>query len=486
MGSGLKPVNRRLRRPRQARGLRNPRLVLALSAVVLAIAVIVAQSQGGGGVRVPLPGIGKPARAGDPFGYIASRESAFVERASSGSAQVLFTKSPGGVIATAARVAGYRPLIDAATRGSGIDPNLLEGIVFVESAGRPYVVAGSDAADAAGLTQILAETGQSLLAMHIDLAQSRKLLRAIGNAGSPSEVSRLLRRLARADDRFDPRKALAATVRYLQTAQRHFGRADLAIVSYHMGIGNLSNVLSAYDGGHAVPYGQLYFDTAPDHNSRAFHLLAGFGDQSSLYYWRVLGAVQVMKLYRSDRSALARLAGLQTSRASTAAVLHPPDRTPSFSDPAAISSAYARRELVRLPVNGAKLGLAYGASIGASARRLGVPPALYRGLRPAALDLLVELAARVKALSGSSAPLTVASAVTDARYQHLAGTSDPQSDSGYSFQIERTYASHAQAAAFQAMLDRLQALNLIAWERSPSTITVTVATDASRVIVDGP
>ena len=202
MGSGLQPVNRRLRRPRQARGLRNPRLVLALSAVVLAIAVIVAQSQGGGGVRVPLPGIGKPARAGDPFGYIASRESAFVGRATSGSAQVLFTKSPGGVMATAARVAGYRPLIDAATRGSGIDPNLLEGIVFVESAGRPDVVAGSDAADAAGLTQILAETGQSLLAMHIDLAQSRKLPagnrqrrlaeRGLAPAASPGEGRRPL------------------------------------------------------------------------------------------------------------------------------------------------------------------------------------------------------------------------------------------------------------------------------------------------------
>ena len=56
---------------------------------------------------------------------------------------MLFTKSPGGVIATAARVAVFRPLIDAAARGSGVDPNLLEGIVFVESAGRPYVVAGT-------------------------------------------------------------------------------------------------------------------------------------------------------------------------------------------------------------------------------------------------------------------------------------------------------------------------------------------------------
>jgi hypothetical protein len=35
------------------------------------------------------------------------------------------------------------------------------------------------------------------------------------------------------------------------------------------------------------------------------------------------------------------------------------------------------------------------------------------------------------------------------------------------------------------MLDRLQSLNLIAWERTPTTIEITAASDASRVIVDG-
>ena len=57
------------------------------------------------------------------------------------------------------------------------------------------------------------------------------------------------------------------------------------------------------------------------------------------------------------------------------------------------------------------------------------------------------------------------STVTDARYQRAIGIGDPASVTGYSFQIARTYASRAQAAAFQSMLDRLQALNLIAWVR---------------------
>jgi hypothetical protein len=36
------------------------------------------------------------------------------------------------------------------------------------------------------------------------------------------------------------------------------------------------------------------------------------------------------------------------------------------------------------------------------------------------------------------------------------------------------------------MLDRLQALDLIAWERFPSEIEVTVASDASQALVHGP
>jgi hypothetical protein len=476
------------RRISTGRGIRSPRGALAVSAAVLVVAVIVAVANGGGSgaPRVPLPGIGRPARAGDPFAYVPARQSRFVGRATAGSAHVLFTKSPGGVIATAARVSAFRPLINAAAAGSGVDPNVLEGIVFVESAGRPDVVAGADPSAAAGLTQILADTGQSLLGMHIDLPRSRRLLRRVGNASSPAQVARLLHALARADDRFSPRKALAATVRYLQLARRRFGRGDLAVVSYHMGIGNLQHVLDEYDSGHPVPYAQLYFDTAPDRHGAAFRLLAGFGDQSSLYYWRVLGAVQVMRLFRSDRAALRRLDSLQTAEDSTAQVLHPPDRTRAFADPPALAAAYARRQIVPLPANGGQLGLAYDPGMGSGSRSVGATHALYRGLRPAALDLLVELGARVRSLGGVRAPLIVASTVMDRRYQHRIGIDDPAAAAGYAFQIERRYASRRQAAAFQAMLDRLQSLNVIAWTRSPGTIRVVVAADASRVIVDGP
>jgi hypothetical protein len=361
--------------------------------------------------------------------------------------------------------------------------------VFLESAGDPNAIAGSDPANAAGLTQIVAQTGQSLLGMHIDLARSRQLTAAIDRAsalGEQTTVVRLERRRAQIDDRFNPVRALAATVRYLQLARRDLGRPDLAVVSYHIGIGNLQDVLSAYDGGRPVPYAQLFFDTAPTHHSAAYQLLSGFGDDSWTYYWRVLAAEQITHLYRTDPAALQTQAGLQTATDSAAYVLHPPDAAKTFANPTQLDFAYGSRLILPLPTNARALGLAYDPGMGALAQQLGVPSALYRGLRAPALDLLIELAARVRTLGGGAAPLIVTSTVVDRRYQQALGIDDPVAAEGWAFTIARRYVSEAQSLAFQAMLDRLQALNLIAWQRYPAEIEVTVASDAGHVIANGP
>lgn len=464
---------------------------------MLAAAALVAAllSSGGGrdsnGVRprLAVSEIPKLRPPGDPFAYVASPEADYVARATAGSAHAIFLRSPGGALATAARVAALRPLIDAATAGTGIDPNVLEGMVYLESAGRPDAIVGTDVSQAAGLTQILAATGTTLLGMHIDLERSQELTDEIAQAsarGKPALVARLERQRAKADDRFDPRKALAATVRYLQEAQRQFGRQDLDVVSYHMGIGNLQHVLAEYDGGRPVPYEQLFFNTAPDRHAAAYRLLAGFGDDSRLYYWRVLGAVAIMHLYRTDRRALSRLQALQSAAGSSAEVLHPPDLDRPFADPAALSEAYAQHVLLPLPSDAARLGLAYSRRMGSLAGSVGASPALYRGLRPAALDMLIELGARVRSMSGGAKPLMVTSTVTDERYQQQLGVTDLPAATGYTFSIARRYVNHAQALALQAMLDRLQVLNLIAWQAFPGVIEVTVASDAPRAVVNQP
>jgi hypothetical protein len=469
----------------RAAAIRRRRLVVAFIALAVVIAVVVAVTSGGDSPPLPPASSAQPARPGDPFAWVPAHASDFVARATAGEAHVLFEKSPSGAVATARRVAALRGAIDAAAAGSGVDPSTLEGIVYLESAGMPDAMAGDNPANAAGLTQIEPQTGTGLLGMNINLAKSEALTRAIDVAGGPRQVARLEAQRARVDPRFDPRQALAATVRYLKLAEARFGRLDLAIESYHMGIGNLASVLADYDGGTSVPYVQLYFDTSPSDHAVAYRLLSSFGDDSWTYYWRVLAAEQIMSLYRNAPAALNKVASLQGEAGSAELVLHPPSVTQSYGDPDALDAAYASRQLVRLPVDPANVWLSYDPGMGSDASKLGASPALYRGLRPAALELLIELAARVRTLSGSAAPLIVTSTVADQHYQQLIGANDPPVAAGWTFTIARRYASRTQADAFQAMLDRLQALNLNAWQRYPDEIEVTVAADAGRAIADG-
>ena len=78
------------------------------------------------------------------------------------------------------------------------------------------MIAGTSLESAVGLTQILAETGKNLLGMRVDLNESRRLTRRIAAAarrGDDRAVRRLEAARRRVDERFDPAKSLAATVR---------------------------------------------------------------------------------------------------------------------------------------------------------------------------------------------------------------------------------------------------------------------------------
>ena len=476
--------------------------VLLAGLIAGALAAVIAALGGGGKppLLVPRPDIGSR----DPLAFSAREEHALEHSASFGRAHVLYAKSPGGVLVAAERTAAYRPLVESATRGTGVDPDLLEAIVFLESGGRPEVIAGSDPANAAGLTQILAETGRNFLHMHVELAASRTLTRKIAAAlhrGDEATVTRLRARRRRVDARFDPARALAGTVHYLSTAQARFGRPDLAVVSYHMGIGNLESVLRDYAGAHDpepiadvvangdLSWARIYFDASPTHRAAAWRRLSRLGDDTETYYWRVLAAEEIMRLYRHDRGELERLRLLQTDKSSAEEVLHPPDTTQQFTDPGALEHAWRDRKLQPLPPHPARLYLRVDPHMGELAARLGRQPSLYRGLRPEALALLLYLAGRVHALSGGQAPLIVAGTVRDSTYERLLDAANGRSPAtsstnttGYSFDIRRRYRSPAQATAFQYELDHLETRGLIAWERTPTTIHVTVATAAKSLV----
>src|SRR5918995_1245619 len=209
-------------------------------AAVIAVGTTVAGllNDRGAGDRGPAPG--ETGETIDPLAYDPALNDDYTARATAGYSHVLYAKSLGGAMATARRVERWRPQIEAAAGDGGVvDADTLEAIVFLESGGRPEVIAGGrDPANASGLTQIVAETGQSLLGMRVDLQRSRALTRTARRAQArrrPAAARRALALRRRVDERFDPRRALEGTVRYLELAQERFGRDDLAGVSYHMG-----------------------------------------------------------------------------------------------------------------------------------------------------------------------------------------------------------------------------------------------------------
>jgi hypothetical protein len=472
--------------------------------LVAAVAIVAATRSLGGG---PLTGALVPRSDlvdGDALAYDDSQAHDLESRAAFALSHPLYAKSPGGVFATARRTDSFRALVEGAVDGSGFDADLVEAIVFLESGGRPEVIAGDDPVAAAGLTQILAETAQNFLGMPVHLEESRRLTVRIAGAerrGSMAVADHLRERRRRVDARFDPEQALAGTVRYLTIARQQLGRDDFAFVSYHMGIGNLTNVLRAYASADPdvdvsglvddenLSWVRVFFDTAPDRNGAAHNLLARLGDDSPTYYWRVLAAQEIMRIYRDDPEQLQELDLLHGAKSSAEEALHPPFETDRFADATDVQRAWDAHVLQELPNEPVRLGFAIDRTMGELAPQLGQQTDLYRGLRPEALAVLVYMAGRVKEIGGATQPLGVTSAVRDDAYQQLLRDDNPEAAHGYSlhttgyaFDIRRRYESGAQAQAFQFLLDDLTARGLIAWIREPAAIHVTVASEAETLV----
>jgi hypothetical protein len=417
------------------------RLRIALVVAVFAACVVAAlllRPGAGEDEKVPViptpPGATRGEAVSDPFAWTPKRSADLSKRAAAGTAHLLYTRSPDGAAETAKRVARFRARIEAAAKAARVNPDRLEALVFLESAGRPEARAPGPITGAAGLTQILAETATSLLGMQVDVDRSasytRRLDRALRDGNLPRAAA-LNRARRRVDDRFDPANALAGTARYLKLAQERFGREDLAFVSYHMGMGNLENVLKAFGGGRRS-YAELYFDSTPLRHKAAFDKLASFGDDSSNYFWKLGAAMEIMRLARGDKARLARIAALQTADKSARTLLL--DGAP-------------QGDLRTLTADAADTSLATTRDV---------------KLRPEALGAALYAAAKVRQIS-------------DAPALNVTGAAD----GGWTFRISRTYASDRQALAFQYVLDRLQVLNVIAWSRSARSINVTASRDAN-------
>ena len=320
------------------------------------------QPGGGEGGSLHSPGPAQRRSAGVRCRAGRPSSSALPGRAS---ARCLYVKSPGGVLAAAARTARFRPLVERATAGTGIDANLVEAIVLLESAGRADAIAGGDPTGASGLTQIVAETGLDFLGMRVDLGASRSLTRRIERARERGKFAKALQLEAARkaiDARFVPREALAGTVRYLSAARARFGRDDLAVVSYHMGIGNLESVLRDYApaarpesrSGRSLradrlSYARVFFGSSPVDHAAAWRRLLGWATTRRPITGACSPPVRSCASYRKDPVRLKALADLHERKASAEEVLHPLPLTERFLTPDDVERARQQGRLQALP-----------------------------------------------------------------------------------------------------------------------------------------
>ena len=452
------------------------------------------------------------AAAFQPFPYEPGAGADFLARGTRGMAHIVYALSPGGVRASIGRTERWREAVESAVAGSDISPGDLEGMMLLESAGRARVMADGTPNSATGLMQILPSTATSLLGMRVDLARSLEIARELPRAERAARISRrvrkrrearrlvrsLLRERPTVDERFDPRKSLAGAVRNLTTAERTFGRRDLAIVSYHMGIGNLRTVIGTYVSPrrparstrrtvqrYGLTWAQIYFDSSPTRNPRTWGLLTDLGDDSRHYLFKVLASREIMRLAREDPAELGRQIDLQTTKASAEEVLRPESRYPPYEDHEALRRAYRHDELVPLPRDPERLGYSVARGMGSLARHLKQPRILYRGLRREALACLLYIAKEYRRITGyrptRKRALRVTSTVRDRPYQNLLVTRNAQATPEFSlhttgFAID--IAKPREEEPLRFILERLQALDVIAWVEEPGAFHLTVGRDA--------
>ena len=325
--------------------------VLLTAVGILGIAGLGDRTPGSVPTVAPAPGGEDEQGLPDPFAWDPEREDEFVRRAAAGTSHVLYTLSPGGVLASAARTARWRPQVEAAASAAGVDPDTLEGLVFLESAGRD----GRDHAErhrGRGRADADPRRDGPEPARHARRhGAQRRYTRRIGRElarGHAGKVARLRRARARGRRALRPRQGAGGHGPLPHARPRPLGREDLAFVSYHMGIGNLQGVLRAYGGGDARDCPELYFDSTPRATPPPTRSCSRSATTLELLLEGRRGAGDHAPV--PPRPAeLARLTALQTAKASAEEVLHPAGSTPRFADPEELQRGVGRRGDRRLP-----------------------------------------------------------------------------------------------------------------------------------------
>ncbi len=257
--------------------------------------------------------------------------------------------------------------------------------MFLESAGRPTVMADGTPASATGLMQIIPSTATALLGMNVDLARSLEINRELPRAQRRAVISRTGEEATGSAARGATRYCASARSWTSASTRRSRSTARCATCSRRAAASGgrtsrsprttwesatCDTVIRTYVSPRPAPrstrrtverYGlswpQLYYDSSPTRNPRTWKLLTDLGDESRHYLFKVLASREILRLAREDPDELERQIALQTAKASAEEVLRPESRYAPYEDDADLRRAYKRDELVPLPERPGAAGL---------------------------------------------------------------------------------------------------------------------------------
>jgi len=225
-------------------------------------------------------------------------------------------------VAGARRVTGdprLQAIFRAAATASGFPQDLLEAIAYLESWGE--VSAESWAGSPRGIMQISLATARTmgLRVGQVTRYRTVKVKVRVRSAGGRARYKTVSRRVPYTvivrDERLIPERAIPAAAHYLAGMERTFGSQDWAIFAYHCGQGCVAEMQELTRRAQGIPKNEItvprmYFSSSPAWNRELYQAIQQQmqRDYSPTYYFRVLCAVQLLALYRSDPAAFAALA----------------------------------------------------------------------------------------------------------------------------------------------------------------------------------
>jgi hypothetical protein len=309
----------------------------------------------------------------------------------------------------AKRITGMKKLFDQASRASGLPASFIAAVAYLESWG---LARAQSPAGPKGMMQIARGTAASMglkITYRTRYRVSTTKRRVRTKKGK--YITRTVRRripytvLVR-DERLIPSRAVPAAARYLARLQDRFGGLDWAVWAYHCGEGCIAQVRSIAERADGVSepmsVPKVFFGASPARNRELYESLRYHmeRDFSPTYWFRIMRAEQLLKMYQTDPASFRKLFEQYRNRANP--VQRAPHRLTVWLTPEDLTYATCEdlrreegRSLVRPFENPEYYGFSLSPGIGRD------DPAnreMYRLASPAALGTIAYIAYETRRL----------------------------------------------------------------------------------------